>query len=119
MIRKFFKWVFRAELIELKNREQELKVKIELTEQRLRSADIVLKRTENLLGGMSVSVDHNKYAPSWAVISIQGKRADYIKFVSLPDNDIKAIGKFVEQFDRKRRTVDSPLPYLKNKFFKI
>ncbi|MEQ3500621.1 hypothetical protein ABMY20_12760 [Tenacibaculum sp. SSH1-16] len=72
---------------------------------------------ENLLQNIDVSVDLHKYAPSWAVISIQGEKSDYIKFVDLGRSDIQEIQRFLRYFDRKRVKVDAPFP--EARFLKI
>ena len=48
-----------------------------------------------------VSVDVHEYEPSWAVISLQGKKMDYVKFIDLGDSDIREIASFLRQFERR------------------
>jgi len=48
-----------------------------------------MKLIEEELGG--VAVDIHERSPSWAVISIQGRKADYVKFIDLPDHNIREI----------------------------
>jgi hypothetical protein len=90
MIKRFFHWVFKKELDEFQTAVQ----KIEAKERHL----------SNLLGGIDVAVDINAndryYAHSWAVISVQGQKADFVKFVDLGDRDIMEIQKFLRHFDR-------------------
>ncbi len=78
-------------------------------------------RVENLLSNLDISVDLHHYSPSWAVISLQGKKTDYIKFIQLKDSTIMEISKILNQFDRSK--IDcSPMeyPFFKtNKTFKI
>lgn len=60
------------------------------------------KTFEFLLSNIDVSVDvheHN-YSPSWAVISLQGQKTDYIKFINLGQSDIKEIASFLRNFER-------------------
>lgn len=56
------------------------------------------KKLKSLLGGISVSANLPKKAENWAVISIQGEQIDYVKFISLPKNDMIAISRFLAQF---------------------
>ena len=90
MIKKLFQWAFRKELDELTQAIQQVKA----TEQRL----------NNLLGVVDIAVDvHDNdryYAHSWACISIQGQRMDFVKFVDLGDRDIMEISRFLQHFDR-------------------
>ncbi len=91
MIRKFFKWIFKQELEELNSQIQKTK-----------EAHAVYK---NVLQNIDVSVDvheHHRYSRSWAVISLQGSRADYLKFVDLGDSEIRDIQRFLRNFERSK-----------------
>lgn len=96
MIRKFFKWLFKAELNQLESRILEAKAatnKVEMME----------RHFNKMLSNIDVSVDvheHHRYARSWAVISLQGSRTDYLKFIDLGDSDIRHIAQFLRQFER-------------------
>ncbi|MDD3037911.1 hypothetical protein [Bacteroides sp.] len=59
-------------------------------------------RIKELLGNMDVSVDVHHYSLSWAVISIQGEKASYIKFISLGRDDLRDIKRFLSQYDRSK-----------------
>jgi len=98
MIRKLFNWIFKAELETLKRNISNAE---KLTEELL----IKKEKIDNLLGNIDISVDHHLYAPSWAVISIQGKESDYIKFIELGEKDIRDLQLFLQRYDRKK--VDS------------
>lgn len=56
------------------------------------------KKLKSLLGSISVSANLPKKAENWAVISIQGEKIDYVKFIALPKNDMIAISRFLAQF---------------------
>lgn len=56
------------------------------------------KKLKSLLGTISVSANLPKKAENWAVISIQGEKIDYVKFIALPKNDMIAISRFLAQF---------------------
>lgn len=70
------------------------------------------KRISKFLDSMDVSVDiqddRGQRSSSWAVISIQGYRSDFVKFVDLSTRDIMEIERFLRQFDRSNRrpTID-------------
>ncbi len=93
MIRKIFKWIFKSELQELNTQIQnskEIAVKNE-----------ALQKTLNSFLDVSVDVhEYQKHSKSWAVISLQGTKADYIKFIDLGDADIRHIQQFLRQFER-------------------
>ncbi|MBD8348563.1 hypothetical protein [Dysgonomonas sp. HGC4] len=113
-LKKFFQWVFSYELgkiaSEIRQCEKERKA---LKEQ----AD----RVSNLLSNLDISVDLHHYSPSWAVISLQGQKTDYIKFIQMNDRTIMDIDRVLRQFERSK--VDcSPMEHAflrKNKTFKI
>ena len=56
------------------------------------------KKLKSLLGPISVSANLPKKAENWAVISIQGEKIDYVKFIALPKNGMIAISRFLAQF---------------------
>mgnify|MGYP000383258968 CR=1 FL=1 len=101
MLKKIFRWVFKKELNNLKIKEKELSFLGEKLETKINLVN-------NLLGNIDVSVDVNRHSPSWAVISIQGEKSDYIKFVDLGQRDIKEIQRFLHHFDRNNRKIDAP-----------
>lgn len=101
MIKRIFNWIFKSELIKL--REAQLR-NTKLCNDLLVQKD----KIDNLLGNLSVSVDHHQGARSWAVISIQGQNSDFVKFVDLGEREIREIQHFLRRFDRS--TVDcSPI----------
>lgn len=55
-----------------------------------------------LLGNTEVSVDVHHCASSWAVISIQGEKRDYIKFINLGKKDLFDIRNYLRQFERSK-----------------
>jgi hypothetical protein len=95
MIRNIFKWIFKDELISL-NREIKKAETIsrKLNEQKT-IIDAFLKNVD-----VSVDVHEYKYSPSWAVISIQGQKTDFIKFVDLGQSEIHEISRFLRNFER-------------------
>lgn len=57
-----------------------------------------------MLGKLDVGADVNDYRKgrSWAVVSLQGKRADFIKFVDLEDKDIKFISDMLKTIEKAK-----------------
>lgn len=96
MIRKLFNWIFKAQLDELKKETTKAKdVRVKLENDR--------KYFEALMQGFDVSVDvhqANKYSRSWACLSLQGERTDFIKFIDLGERDIREIGEFLRRYER-------------------
>ena len=60
------------------------------------------RKIKNFLNNFEVSVDVHQYAHSWAVVSIQGRKSDFIKFIDLGPAEILDIQKFLRQFDRTK-----------------
>ena len=64
-----------------------------------------------ILKYFDISLDmtaNNKYSKNWCVISIQGKKMDYVQFIDdLSDKDIRSIASFLRQF--KNYKVDCPV----------
>jgi len=87
-IEKIFRRIFASEFLKLK--------------QIILTAEIHEKRIKNLLKNIDVSVDVHQYASSWAVISIQGERTDYIKFINLGKRDLIEIRRFLKHYDRTK-----------------
>ena len=71
-------------------------------------------KIKNMLDNIDVSVDVHEYSRSWAVISLQGRKTDYIKFVDLEDSDIKEIGMFLRKFDRRTNVKIDATPIASN-----
>jgi len=98
-----------------------LKTELQNIESQIRENEIQYKRIENLLGNLDISVDVHYRAKSWAVISIQGERTDFIKFIDLGRKEIDEIYRFLRHFDRTKvdaepRTFEYlKIPRLRNK----
>lgn len=87
-IKNFFRKIFKSELEELKRQNSK--------------TDILNTRLTNIIGEFEVSVDVHYRSKSWAVISLQGDRSDFIKFVDLGHRDINEISHFLRRFDRAK-----------------
>jgi hypothetical protein len=100
MIRKIFNWVFQKQLKELENSISNCKSLLHTLEKQ--SLDFDKQKTTVLeaLNGFDVSVDVHQYSSSWAVFSLQGQKADYVKFVDLGDRDIHEIARFISKYER-------------------
>lgn len=98
MIRKFFNWIFASEL-------QQLNEQIRLSKEELERTKNMQGILNKLLKDIDVSVDVHQYrgARSWAVVSLQGEKTDYIKFIDLGSAELREIQTFLSQFDRSER----------------
>ena len=114
MIKRFFKWLFKLEL-------QELQIQINNSKEQHNRVASLEKSLKNVLGNIDISVDvheFHRYSNSWAVISIQGKESDYIKFVDLGSSDIREIQQFLRGFERNQNVKIDAIPNT-SKFLKI
>jgi len=83
---------------------------------REREYDLEIKYS-NLEKSLNMGVDIAcRDHDSWAVICIQGK-ADYVKFLKLPSNDIMEIQAFLRRFQMAYKIVDAP-PFARHLFKK-
>lgn len=98
MIKQFFKWLFKSEL-------QELHIQINNSKEQYNRLASLEESLKNVLDNIDISVDvheFHKYSNSWAVISIQGQKSDYIKFVDLSSSDVYEIQQFLRRFERNK-----------------
>jgi translation initiation factor 1 (eIF-1/SUI1) len=118
MIKGFFSWVFAKEIAELQNQKAniiriqsefkaERKVLAEVTNKNIKLGikfERKLNQLEGIIGSSDISIDHsmNNYSRSWAVISIQGEKTDFVKFIDLGRKDITDIQRFLQNFDRSK-----------------
>lgn len=118
IIKKLFSWVFKKELSELDASLAQaskandllidsigvLRIKLHNVDEMLTKVSKQEKVLTDVLKSLDVSVDlheNNKYARSWAVISIQGEKMDYLKFIDLGDGEIRDIANFLRRYERK------------------
>lgn len=103
ILRYFFDWLFKAELKEINDKISKLnKLSSQLDERE--------KEFKNLLGNSDLSIDVHQGSRSWAVISLQGDKTDFIKFMDLGNRDIQYISEFLSQFERSKMNVKIDAP---------
>lgn len=111
MFKKIIRWIFKSEL-------HEMEVATDRMEKATDNCIIQENRIKNLIGNFDVSVDVHQRSPNWAVISLQGKKTDYIKFIELGYQDLMEVERFLRQFERKSNIKIDAMPYATN-FLKI
>ncbi len=111
MIKKYLKKFLLALFAE------EIKESIEIKKLMQGALSEMAHKQKQFLEVVDVSVDVHQYGRSWACISIQGRRDDFVKFVDLRDSEIREIQRFLHQFSRKGRTIDAPREM--NRFLKF
>jgi hypothetical protein len=121
-----FNWLFKEQLEEIE------KLKKQMDESAFRVAgyaDNAIKAMNlcekqekvlrNTVGDIQVATDIHLKSPSWAVICIQGQRADFVKFIDLDQRDIEGIAHYLRRFERRNVIADMPYCIPKNQFFRI
>ena len=101
-LKKLFNWIFEEELSKLKKEIEDAYQKSLIAEDMLKKANKKAKDINSLLGNLDVSVDVHQYSSSWAVVSLQGKKTDYIKFINLGESQMREIAQFLSHFDRSK-----------------
>lgn len=118
MIKRFFRWIFADEIAELQNQKNNIiRIQSEFKAERRVLADVTekniklgiaferkLRQLEQVVGCTDISIDYdvNKYSRNWAVISIQGEKTDFVRFIDLGRRDILEIQRFLQNFDRSK-----------------
>lgn len=71
--------------------------------------DVINKTLQSVIS-IGADVAPNKYAGnrSWAVVCIEGKRGNVVKFMDLQGQDYRYILDFLKQFECGRRVIDAP-----------
>lgn len=107
LLRKLFFWLFKEDFERMNKLESDLKGLIHRQKCATQEAEVRAERIRKLLGNIDVSVDVHHRSGSWAVVSLQGTKTDYIKFVDLDQRSIREIAFFLRQFDRKNVKIDA------------
>jgi hypothetical protein len=110
--KQFVRWLLDGQIEKLESLKKEcesLKKESLLLEQRLR----------NTVGSIDVAVDVHMKSPSWAVICIQGKKTDFVKFLDLGERDLNEIAYFLKRFERNDIRADLPHGMPKDIFLRI
>ncbi len=102
MLKRIFNWIFAAQLKELQDKTENCKSLIAHLEIQSKKLEKNNNKLMNLLGNFDVSVDVHQYSPSWAIISLQGKKTDYVKFVDLGDIQVAEIARFISKYERNK-----------------
>lgn len=133
IIKRFLAWCFREELSHYNKVMTQYDLEKVLVQQaitQLQKERVLLhnelERVQNVLSNFDVSVDVHHYGASWAVVSLQGNKYNYLKFIDLGDKDFRDISCFLSQFDRRNHIkIDcSPMDasyfnHFKDRTFKI
>ena len=107
LLRKLFFWLFKEDFERMNKLESDLKGLIHRQKSATQEAEVHAARIKQLMGNIDVSVDVHHRSGSWAVVSLQGGKTDYIKFVDIDQRSIREISAFLRQFDRQNVKIDA------------
>lgn len=107
LLRKLFLYLFKEDFQRMKALERDLEGLIHRQKCATSLAEVRAERIRQLLGNIDVSVDVHHHSGSWAVVSLQGGKTDYIKFIDLGSRDMMDIAHFLRQFDRNHVKIDA------------
>lgn len=107
LLRKLFLYLFKEDFQRMKALERDLKGLIHRQKCATSLAEVRAERIRKLLGNIDVSVDVHQRSGSWAVVSLQGAKTDYIKFIDLGSRDMMEIARFLRQYDRANVKIDA------------
>ena len=95
LLTKIFSWIF-------SERIKALDKSLEIAAANNRVMGDKIEFLQQLVGNMHVGIDvhENDYSPNWAVICIQGEKANFIKFMRMRDNDLREIQHILRSFER-------------------
>lgn len=107
LLRKLFLYLFKEDFQRMKALERDLEGLIHRQKCATSLAEVRAERIRKLLGNIDVSVDVHQRSGSWAVVSLQGGKTDYIKFIDLGSRDMMEIARFLRQYDRANVKIDA------------
>lgn len=107
LLRKLFFWLFKEDFQAMEKKCRDLDGLIHRQKCATQEAEFRAERIQKLMGNIDVSVDVHHRSGSWAVVSLQGAKSDYIKFVDLGNRDMMEIARFLRQYDRANVKIDA------------
>lgn len=107
LLRKLFFWLFKEDFQAMEKKCKDLDGLIHRQKCATQKAEVRAERIKQLIGNIDVSVDVHHRAGSWAVVSLQGGKTDYIKFVDLDERSLREISSFLRQYDRQNVKIDA------------
>ncbi len=106
ILQRLFVWLFSEQIAKEKEAIKKeidyiklLSIDLSQLETRLQGKEDVINK---LFANMEVSADIHQNGNSWAVISIHGEAADYIKFIDFSGSDLRELKAFLKNFERKK-----------------
>ena len=107
LLRKLFFWLFKEDFQTMEKKCRDLDGLIHRQKCATQEAEVHAERIRKLMGNIDISVDVHHRSGSWAVVSLQGSKTDYIKFIDLGSRDMMEIARFLRQYDRANVKIDA------------
>lgn len=105
LLRKLFLYLFKEDFQRMKALERDLEGLIHRQKCATSLAEVRAERIRKLLGNIDVSVDVHHHSGSWAVVSLQGGKTDY-----LLTSTKEALGKLLSSYDSLTGTMSRLTP---------
>lgn len=117
MLKKLFNYIFASQISELNNEISELKKLCIVKQSEIKELRELSFKYDNIVSNIDVSIDYHEHSSSWCCISIQGQKADYIKFIDLGNSDIQDIKNFLRKYEKNIKIDATPqqIAYIINK----
>jgi uncharacterized protein with von Willebrand factor type A (vWA) domain len=107
LIKRILRWALKPE-IERMEQEADAMARVHRIHEENKLLNQRLRLLLNNFGaGLDVEISGHKYARSWAVVCLQGEKADFVKFVDLGDAEIREIQRYIYQFERGKTAIDA------------
>lgn len=116
---RFFNWLFKEQMNQMKRMNDDTLMFWKNSKANYENCQRLEKQLKDTVGSIQVATDIHLKSTSWAVICLQGEKADFIKFVDLDQRSIEDIAHYLRQFERHNVVADMPYCVPKNEFFRI
>lgn len=100
LLKKIIRWALSDEIAQLNKLTRELDFLGTDTKVKLENLTHEVSKINDLID-VSASIERGSRHGSWAVISIEGRDNDFIRFVDLGNSELCEIQRFLSQFDKK------------------
>lgn len=104
LIKNLVRWALQGEIQKLNLQLKQAAQTNDTLNQTNDTLSRYIRELHKTLEGIDISIEVNEErypSRSWAVISLQGKKTDFVKFVDLGDREVSEIAHFVEKYDRR------------------
>ena len=116
---KFARWLLNEQILKLEITQKQYDYLLKKHQKLDIEQSKFVDNLKNTVGNIDVAVDIHMKSSSWAIICIQGKKSDFIKFVDFGQREIIEISNYLRRFEKQNVRLDVPYFIPKDVFFKI